>query len=199
MVFGPIYQLKKKLVFAMASALVLSLGALAIFNNLFTSSIIKSRLGKEELPFVMSSIRLNIEKEIAMAINGSMQIAENQYIIDWLKQGENKAGIDAIQSYLQRINDVNNSGETFVGSWKTKDYFTQNGFVKTMSSSVPTDGWFFSFFNSKALYDTGIGPNKDTGELTLFYQLFSKRFQQCARCCRYGSWNWSTCNVYQQL
>ncbi|MDP5215071.1 methyl-accepting chemotaxis protein [Pseudoalteromonas tunicata] len=167
-------SIKKKLVFAMASALVLSLGALAIFNNLFTSSIIKSRLGKEELPFVMSSIRLNIEKEIAMAINGSMQIAENQYIIDWLKQGENKAGIDAIQSYLQRINDVNNSGETFVGSWKTKDYFTQNGFVKTMSSSVPTDGWFFSFFNSKALYDTGIGPNKDTGELTLFINYLVK-------------------------
>ncbi len=161
-------SIKKKLMLAMAIALILSLGTLAFLNNLLTSKIIKSRLSEAELPFVMSSIRLNIEKEISMAINASMQIAENQYIISWLKRGEEKAGQADLQAYLTRINKANKAGETFVGSWQTKDYFTQNGYVKTMSSNKDSDTWFFNFFSDNLSYDTGIGPNKKTGELTLF-------------------------------
>ncbi|WP_199609934.1 methyl-accepting chemotaxis protein [Flocculibacter collagenilyticus] len=161
-------SIQKKLLTAMAAALILSLGLLTILNNYLTSNIIKNRLENNELPFVMSNIRLNVQKEIALAIDGSKQVAENQYIIDWILNGEAKAGVDNLVAYLDRINRVNKAGETFVGSVNSNDYYTQNGLVKTMSKSNPMDSWYFKFFADKLGYDTGIGPNKDTGELTLF-------------------------------
>lgn len=176
-VFWSNISIKKKLLLAMGTALILSLGALAIFNNLFTTSIIKARLGEQELPYVMSSIRLNIEKEIAMAINSSKQIAENQFVIDWLNNGESEAGRKDLQAYLSRINRVNGAGETFVGSWKSKDYFTQDGYLKTITP-IDENDWFFGFFKSNKIYDTGIGPNKTTGELTLFINYLIKENNQ---------------------
>ncbi|MBD1584536.1 methyl-accepting chemotaxis protein [Pseudoalteromonas sp. S16_S37] len=161
-------SIKYKLIVSMATALLLAICILAILNNILTTSVLKDRLEQDELPFVMQTVRLKIENEMHSSINASKQIAENSYLIKWLENGEPKADRDDIQAYLARLNSVNNAGETFIGSWKSKDYFTQDGYIKTMSQSQPLDSWFFQFFKSNPDYDTGIGPNKVTGKLTLF-------------------------------
>lgn len=160
--------IQRKLVVAMALALVLSLSLSAWLGNVFTSNILKQRLSQNELPYLLSSLKLEVEKEVSLAINTSKQIAESQFVVDWLKQNDPKIEVDSIQKYLARLNQANQADETFIGSATSQDYFTQNGFTKTMSQSKPADSWFFSFFAKNKEYDTGIGPNKDTGELTLF-------------------------------
>ncbi|MEW6982636.1 methyl-accepting chemotaxis protein [Colwelliaceae bacterium 6471] len=167
-------SIQKKLVIAMAMALVLSSGLLTYFSNYFTKNIIEKRLETNELPSIMSNIRLNIEKEISTAITGSMQISENQFIISWLTQNEPESFNEGLQSYLSRLNKANGADETFVGSVTSGNYFTQQGLIKTMSKSEPLDGWFYKFFSDGLPYDTGIGPNKDTGELTLFINYLIK-------------------------
>ena len=161
-------SIQRKLVFAMALALVLSLSLSAWLGNVFTSNILKQRLSQYELPYLLSSLKLEVEKEVSLAINTSKQIAESQFVIDWLKQNDLQSDVDSIQRYLARLNNANQADETFIGSNISHDYFTQKGFTKTMSKSETNDNWFFSFFSNDKEYDTGIGPNKDTGELTLF-------------------------------
>lgn len=161
-------SIKIKLLLAMGGALILSAATITVLNNSLSTDVVTKRLNQNELPFVISSIRLNIEKHIVSAINASMQIAENQFIVDWLKQNEPQGQRPQLQQYLQRLNKVNKAGETFVGSSVSGNYYTQNGYLKTMSRSNNDDGWFYAFFADNKPYDTGIGPNKDTGELTLF-------------------------------
>ncbi|NOU49684.1 methyl-accepting chemotaxis protein [Pseudoalteromonas sp. JBTF-M23] len=161
-------SIKYKLIVSMATALLLAICILAVLNNILTTNVLKDRLEQDELPFVMQTVRLKIENEMNSSINASKQIAENSFLIKWLENGEPKAKRDDIQTYLARLNNVNKAGETFIGSRKTKDYFTQDGYLKTMSQSQPADSWFFQFFDKSPDYDSGIGPNKVTGQLTLF-------------------------------
>jgi len=152
----------------MTAAVVLPLLINTIYSGVSLRHLIDSRVTQKELPASLREIRNSVELEIQKPLIISQSIAQNQFVIDWLKDGEDAAQLEGNRKYLEAIGAKNDAVTSFVVSGLTGKYYTNSGLLKTLSPDSARDQWFYTFLNSGQRYEVSIDIDEDSGKPTAF-------------------------------
>lgn len=161
-------SLYNKLLLSMGSALLLSLLFVTLFNNWLLERMLDERLLETELPTILKEIRNDIEKELASPLAVSKSIASNEFIIDWMKQGEPQEQLNLVSNYQANILQQFNASTVFVVSDLTDTYYHEKGVMKNLQRSEPRDQWFYNFLSSGEDYSIDIDVDEATNKTTVF-------------------------------
>ena len=161
-------SLFNKLVISMTGALVLSLTLVTLFNNVLLQDLLDQRLSREELPSMLREIRNDIERELATPLAVSRTLANNPYILDWMRANEPDTGLDQVSRSLARIKSDFNASTTYVVSSLSNTYYHEQGVLKKLSPQEPRDQWFYAFLNSGKPYSIDIDFDEATRKATVF-------------------------------
>lgn len=98
-----------------------------------------------------------LEEDITRPIAMSQIMAGNTFLKQWLKDYA-KGSIDETQlvGYLKNIQETISADTVFVVSEATGNYYTNNGFNKTISKEDAHDVWYYIFKESGLSYDLDV-------------------------------------------
>lgn len=108
-----------------------------------------------------------IKNEITKPIFVSLTMANDYFLINWLKQEPNNKK-DLI-SYLERLKNKYNYDSVFLVSNKTYNYYHHNKILKKISVQDSHDIWYFDLIKNEQAYELDVDTdqaNNDT--LTIF-------------------------------
>lgn len=160
--------LGKKLTVVMGAALTLSLLVSMLATNHFLRDATVERIAETEIPAVLGSVANALELEISLPLNTAKSMANNQYISDWLREGEPAAQTDGLATYLGNIKRVTGAKFSFLVSESSGNYYTDKGVQRTVSRSSVNDGWFYSFLDSGRDFSLDLDQDDSSNILTLF-------------------------------
>ena len=161
-------NLQNKLTLSMAIALTTLLVIALGISTFMMRSLIEERVTKQELPATLGEIRGEIGQLIATPMLISQELANNQYLIDALKNGESQTDQNEIVSYLNRIYQQRNAVAAFTVSAESNNYYTAEGLFKTVSANEERDQWFFDFVESNTEQELNFDVDEQSGIPTVF-------------------------------
>ncbi len=161
-------SLQNKLAFSAAVALFTSLILATIINNYLLESLLDKRLSEKELPSVLREIRNDIERELATPVAVSRSLAENQFIINWMRNNEPESAFNTVISTLKQLKQSFDTSATFIVSGVTNTYYNENGILKKLSPDDPKDDWFYSFLKEGKAYSIDIDIDESSNRGTVF-------------------------------
>jgi diguanylate cyclase (GGDEF)-like protein len=135
------------------------------------------QLKEHSLPLSLDNIYTEIQKNIVEPYLVSSMMANDTFVQDWILK-EEKNG-DKIQKYLDAIKNKYSMFNTFLVSDKTKNYYTQNGFIEQIKKENPANGWYFRFKESQDNHEINLDFNNHmSNELIMFinYKIFDPNF-----------------------
>ena len=133
---------------------------IVISTSLFSSSIssyLSDKLETSDIPTTLKEVRNALELELSYSIYASKAVAENSFVIDWLRKGEPEAQQQQFVNYLKKVKSNNEAITAFIVSDNTKHYYTHDGLVRSINAS---DGWFSNFINSNREFEVSIDVDK---------------------------------------
>lgn len=149
---------------ALTTLLVIALG----ISTFMMRSLIEERVTKQELPATLGEIRGEVGQLIATPMLVSQELANNQYLIDAIKDGESTTDQNEIVRYLNRIYQQRNAVAAFTVSAESKNYYTAEGLFKTVSTNEERDQWFFDFVESNTEQELNFDVDEQSGIPTVF-------------------------------
>jgi len=161
-------NLQNKLTLSMAIALTTLLVIALGISTFMMRSLIEERVTKQELPATLGEIRGEVGQLIATPMLISQELANNQYLIDALKNGESQTDQNEIVSYLNRIYQQRNAVAAFTVSAESNNYYTAEGLFKTVSANEERDQWFFDFAESNTEQELNFDVDEQSGIPTVF-------------------------------
>ncbi|MDA6065952.1 methyl-accepting chemotaxis protein [Idiomarina abyssalis] len=161
-------NLQNKLTLSMAIALTTLLVIALGISTFMMRSLIEERVTKQELPATLGEIRGEVGQLIATPMLISQELANNQYLIDALKNGESQTDQNEIVSYLNRIYQQRNAVAAFTVSAESNNYYTAEGLFKTVSANEERDQWFFDFVESNTEQELNFDVDEQSGIPTVF-------------------------------
>ncbi|TQV85356.1 methyl-accepting chemotaxis protein [Aliikangiella coralliicola] len=170
-------SIKNKLTLAIGGSLLLSIVFSTIISNSLMRSIAQSKIERNDLPQILSSIASQLELEIAIPLNTAKQMANNTFVNDWLANGEKESGRSDIQKYLDRVRNTSQSSFSFLVSAKTSNYYSADGLERTLSPDRERDQWFYQFLKSGQSYEMSLDIDESTGAYTLFINYLTNNKQ----------------------
>ncbi len=115
-----------------------------------------------------ANIYSQISNELTKPIFVSLTMANDSFVKDWLKSGENRQQEDIIK-YLQGMRSKYRYDSTFLITYDTNEYFHYNGLHKIISASDEHDGWYYDFLKKNVVYDLDVDQDEaDQNILTVF-------------------------------
>ncbi|WP_375749375.1 diguanylate cyclase [Vibrio sp. HN007] len=131
------------------------------------SRSLKTKIIDAELPKAVHEASTEITLNILPAVITSSVLANDKFILDWLKTDENQQ--QEIVRYLANIKTHNNATISFMVSAKTQQYYNSEGFIVYEKKGDPMAQWYFDFIAGDNLYELNLGPNIDKAHTpTLF-------------------------------
>ncbi|RUO72921.1 methyl-accepting chemotaxis protein [Idiomarina ramblicola] len=161
-------NLQNKLTLSMAIALTTLLAIAMGVSTFMMRSLIEERVTKQELPATLGEIRGEVGQLIATPMLVSQELANNQYLIDALKSDESASVQSEITRYLNRIYKQRNAAAAFTVSAESNNYYTADGFFKTVSPDEKRDDWFFDFAKSNIDQELNFDVDEQSGTPTVF-------------------------------
>ncbi|MGM0905347.1 MAG: methyl-accepting chemotaxis protein [Pseudomonadota bacterium] len=161
-------NLQNKLTLSMAIALTTLLVIALGISAFMMRSLIEERVTKQELPATLGEIRGEVGQLIATPMLVSQELANNQYLIDALKNGESETAQNEIVRYLNRIYQQRNAVAAFTVSAESNNYYTAEGLFKTVSANEERDQWFFDFVESNTKQELNFDVDEQSGIPTVF-------------------------------
>lgn len=161
-------NLQNKLTLSMAIALTTLLVIALGISTFMMRSLIEERVTKQELPATLGEIRGEVGQLIATPMLVSQELANNQYLIDAIKDGESTTDQNEIVRYLNRIYQQRNAVAAFTVSAESKNYYTAEGLFKTVSTNEERDQWFFDFVESNTEQELNFDVDEQSGIPTVF-------------------------------
>ncbi len=156
-----------KLVIILGVILTIGFVAVNLANYYVSSNSVRSALIHNELPLTSNNIYSEIQASLLRPIYISSLMANNTFVKDWLFEGERYP--EKITKYLAEIRSKYDVSSTFLVSGKTLHYYHFDGILKTVSSHVPKDDWFFSMESHAGNYRVEVDSNEaNHNHLTIF-------------------------------
>lgn len=120
-----------------------------------------------------TDISKQIENSMSKPVTVSKTMANDTFLKSWLSQEAGNTGNSAylkqIYSYLKLYQIKYNYSSVFCISAKTGNYYYQDGFNKTISSTDEHDIWYFNFVSSGQEHDLEVDTNQaDNDTITVF-------------------------------
>mgnify|MGYP001358575631 CR=1 FL=1 len=167
-------KLKTLLAGGMALALLLTIIISSFININQFSNMFYEVTENEHLPNVTERAKAQINASLATPIALSQGIAQNHYIQQWVLNGEDEAGIEALKNYGQRFIAEQGASAFFLVSSLSNNYYTQGGLFKQVSRNKPRDEWFYSTVDNKKDLALNLDIGEVSGALTVYVNVLAK-------------------------
>lgn len=167
-------KLKTLLAGGMALALLLTIIISSFININQFSNMFYEVTENELLPNVTERAKAQINASLATPIALSQGIAQNHYIQQWVLNGEDEAGIEALKNYGQRFIAEQGASAFFLVSSLSNNYYTQGGLFKQVSRNKPRDEWFYSTVDNKKDLALNLDIGEMSGALTVYVNVLAK-------------------------
>lgn len=122
--------------------LTLSMGV-SFINYTISMNSTQNQLKTQSLPLSVDNIYTEIQKHMIEPFLVSSMMAQDTFVKDWILKEENNT--EKIQKYLDSIKNKYGLLSAFLVSHKTKNYYTQDGFLETVHKANPRNQWYFRF------------------------------------------------------
>ncbi|WP_225984794.1 methyl-accepting chemotaxis protein [Noviherbaspirillum aerium] len=161
-------SIKQKLLFSMASCLLLFALVSSVLSITLTGRNAKERVVNQELPATVGEIRNDILRQIAQPLAASQAIANNSFLQQWEQQGLADTGIDGWQRYAAQMKEKSKAASIFWVSGATGKYFTDTGLNRTLDKAAAGDQWLYGFLASGKPYTLDIDKDAGADKYMLF-------------------------------
>ena len=132
-----------------------------------TRNLIINSARSQTLPLISDNIYSVIKKDLLDPINVSSLMANDAFLIEWIKSGEK--GLDEITTYLQLIREKYGYTSSFFVSEITGNYYYYEGILKQISPEDAHDVWYFDFKAKDVPLDLDVDNDEaKNGLLTVF-------------------------------
>ncbi len=154
-------SIKSKILLSVTSLVIILLFISGYISSQISFGVIYDRILKREAPASVSYFAETFEKKMDKSLSISKLMADNPYIIQWLKDGEPEKEKELAISFIKEVKK-NDMDFVFLVSSVSNNYYTSKGLFKTVSRDNQIDNWFFSTLESK----TKLAINFDVAEGT---------------------------------
>ena len=120
-----------KLILSLSIILLGAFLTLIILNYNTAQTAIRHEIGQSSLPLLRENIYSEIEKDILPALNIASSMANDYFLIEWVKNGEKDETI--IRAYLDKIHEEYGFFSAFFVSAVTDNYYHYSGINKKIS------------------------------------------------------------------
>ena len=168
---------KYKIIIIVTSLLLILSISLSSISYISALNNTQEQLKVQSLPLSLDNIYTDIQKSIIEPHLVSSMMANDTFVQEWLKNGEKDK--DKIIIYLKSIKNKYNMFSTFFVSEKTKDYYTNNGFIEKLSKENLSNKWYYDFREIQESKELNLDYNKNiSNSLILFinYKILDKDF-----------------------
>ncbi len=158
---------RSRFIIGLTVILLTSFVSLSVLNYQSAKEAMKREITEASLPLLRDNIYSEIQSDILPALNISSAMANDHFLIKWAREGE--TDLEAILSYLERIQRQYGYFSTFFVSEATKTYYHFSGINKTISPDDPHDVWYYDFVASGKDYDLDVDNDEvRANTLTIF-------------------------------
>ncbi|BDX05275.1 energy taxis-modulating methyl-accepting chemotaxis protein with Cache_1 sensory domain [Planctobacterium marinum] len=105
------------------------------------------RLEEVELPNTLQRIRNELDKEISIMRSATTQLANDEFVNTWMRNGSPQEQESLIIRNLNNIKNQYGLTNASVANRFTAQYWNQDGFLRVLNNDN-LDGWFFAFKDS---------------------------------------------------
>ncbi|WP_136805154.1 methyl-accepting chemotaxis protein [Desulfosediminicola flagellatus] len=163
-------SIKLKLMLSVALIVVVMMSVSVTINTRISFNTIYDRIRANEAPATVNYIAETFESKIGKAISISQLIADNPFLLQWLRSGESEDQKIPAMQFLKEVKkqDVD---FVFMVTAGEKNYYTHDGFFKQLSKENPRDSWFFSTIDKGKKIDINIDVDEKTGLLMAYINI----------------------------
>jgi methyl-accepting chemotaxis protein len=170
-----LHSIKGKLLLTTSLVLALTLGITSAVYLGSTSDFVNQRIEASEMPAIVSSIRNDVEKQIAGSVAVSRSIVNDPYLLEWAAAGENPAGTRIWLSYAQKQLELNAADSITFLPIATGHYWSKTGLLKTFHRSDADAGWLYGFVDKRIDYELNLDPDEhNPNEMMLYINALGK-------------------------
>ena len=169
-------SIKQKIILTITLFILLTASIVGAIGMITARSNIKERVLTNELPNIIKRIGGEINHEIELMQTIAQQVASDEYILEWNRNGQSKAEEPTLIRKLSNIARDNNLSSVSFADRQTANYWNQDGFLRQLQNN-DADGWFFSYTSSPNENLVSIYREPDTGKTDLYvnYQQLNGR------------------------
>lgn len=161
-------SLRGRLALALGTLVALAVGAIAIAEYALARRAMLERLENRELPLLLDSIVARIDRRIAEPVEIARGMAENAYVVDFVRNGEGEGEVSSAARYLERVRAYSGATSSFIVSARTGRYYTGSGIFRTLEPGRTRDAWFTDFLAKGETRDLSFDVDEVTGTATVF-------------------------------
>lgn len=167
-----------KIVFFITTLMIILSVSLTVVNYVISLDNAQNHLKTQSLPLSVDNIYTEIQKHIIEPYLISSMMANDTFVKDWLINDEKN--ILKIEEYLSSIKNKYEMFSTFLVSEKSKNYYTQNGFIEKVTINNEDNLWYFKFKNNKKSHEINLDFNDQlTNSMMMFvnYKIFDDKYK----------------------
>lgn len=163
------FSIKQLIVAALLLAVISSTLLVGMLGQFSARSLVSERLEEVELPNLLKSIRNQIDKEISVMQEATIQLARSEFVQDWLRNGAPQSQEPLVIRTLNNVKEQYGLTNVSVAHRQTAQYWNQNGFLRVLQNNS-ADGWFFGFRESGQRTSMSLYQDADALKLFINYQ-----------------------------
>lgn len=169
---------KYRVILLITILLIILSFSISTVNYFVSLDSAQKQLKNQSLPLSLDNIYTEIQKHIIEPYLVSSMMANDTFVHDWLLKDENNQ--ERIIKYLESIKNKYGMLSTFLVSEKTKNYYTQDGFIEAINPNNNTNKWYFNFLQNQENHEINIDFNKHiSNSLIMFinYKIFDNSYK----------------------
>lgn len=161
------FRIKTKVMVGVSVVFIVMMLISSLISTKISFGVIYERISKREAPASAGRIAESFDKKILKSISLAKLLADNPFLIHWMENGEDE---DFKQQTINFLKNVKTEDQAFVFmvSDKSKNYYTEKGFFKKLSSENTRDSWYFKKIGSRKKLSIDIQSNEETGDLMAY-------------------------------
>lgn len=161
-------SIRLKIIVVSIIVIALSVISVGFFNYTLATSIYKDSIIQKQLPLSVDKISLSINSFVNKYVQATNMMAKNEYILNWLKNGEDSSELDIFFKNQQKLkNELGVFALNLISNQSLK-YYTSDKILKTLHRDVAKDEWYFKLVNGDTNIVSNIDLDENTGNVTLF-------------------------------
>lgn len=165
-------SIKQLIVVSLVLAVIVSSALVGILGQYTAKSLVSERLEEVELPNTLQRIRNELDKEISVMKSATKQLASDEFINVWIRNGSPKEQESIVVQNLNNIMRQYNLTNVSVANRETADYWNQDGFLRRLQNDA-LDGWFFGFRESGQESSMSLYTEDNVTKMFINYQQLS--------------------------
>lgn len=165
-------NIRNALVGIIAVALLFFSISTTVLNNSMFTAVTSQGIEQNLLPNQLAKIEARIRHQLSTPLELSKGMSQNKFLSDWSLKGEPESMQQTVIDYLKHTQQKNNALVAFWVSNVSKNYYNQDGILKTLNRKE--DAWFYAFLETGRTYQIAFDYEENSKVLTAFVNYIAK-------------------------